>query len=821
MSEPMKNEGKDYSQETNDLLSHMQEAVQDDVDKVKQGKQLYNDIQNAKKAQQAYEAAQSANAANAVGSVGASNTAIANGGAAIGGSTGAVSTGAGITAGGTGAAGGAAAGAAGTTSGVAAGGTSAIAGTSGAVGGTVVTGTTATGGILASIANLPVTVIVLIILVIALVFSLIADRAMTSRSVSNASLTTSAFETYETTDPETGETVTRIRLAQSATDKQNTLINTAVENVKNKLESSYDDVVKNAVSNDTIINALNQRMTGISDGNEFFYGGDASNVSKANTNDKDGNPRSFSCDFKASDVSYNASTQSGTVDSDYCHIEYSVGPTLDDNVQLMVAYAQAVNGMLEQYSSEVREKGAGAYSDESQSESTSSPDDEQAVLDYIKSKGTLDENSDIADLTQQYYAEKGDEYTSIGSDKFAKSLLNDIDADSPFFAPADPSKWTINAVAVQTKYAAKYTVSHLETTTTQETYVDTDPQSLTHGALRTRDVTTSKWVDDDTIQTGVWDSAEARDKALKNTSDTRYTINKKYEYLYETMEAGVPIYYDLSSYKNTEIENVRDYIAARYSNSDDDSMSDAVVRDNAASMTVQSMQLYWSTYVTTYIDFTGIQERMRPYFGDSITTDQLFSGADRASVQALSYGYSGIGSTAFSYESAAGSYGYSGSSITFSGGSGYLSASESTAMWNQIHAEMLAMGCHHHTDPSDHWCTTFVHWAILKAYGPSVHSMGNGKEVAAYMASQYSNIFNSQVSDTPAPGAIGSIPKTSSAEGSGYGHVFYVNAVDLEHDKMWISEETSAHVSQGIALNREESISKYKSMGTTYAVPLQ
>lgn len=777
----MKNEGFDYSDTADDVADKAQEAVNADIDLAKRGRSIYNNYKSAHKAADAAKAAGSALSGGDAGAAGAGAGAIGAGGAGAGAGAGA-----------------------GTVGGTAAGTAAGTAGTS--------------AGVSAAVVNWPITLIVIVVLVIVLVISAFADQTLVSRPVSNASITNTGFETYETQDPETGKTVTRIRVSSETTDKQVSLIQKAVENVENTLKPSYDEVVQHAAGDEQILNRLNQRITGLSDSNAFYYEGDGSNAPKANTYDKDGNQRKFSCDLKPSDVTYNSESQSGTMDTDYCHISYHIGPDLNDEVQMMVAYAQSVTGLLGQYPSAVREHGADAIANDYDLDETDTVDSEKLGA-YLSDQNITNED-ELAAAEQAYYADNGNEYTSIASSKFAESLIDGI-GENPFFAPADPSKWTINAVAVQTKYAAKYTVSHLETTTTQETYVDTDPQSLTHGALRTRDVTTSKWVDDDTIQTGVWDSAEARDKALKNTSDTRYTINKKYEYLYETMEAGVPIYYDLSSYKNTEIENVRDYIAARYSNSDDDSMSDAVVRDNAASMTVQSMQLYWSTYVTTYIDFTGIQERMRPYFGDSITTDQLFSGADRAFVQALSYGYSGIGSTAFSYESAAGSYGYSGSSITFSGGSGYLSASESTAMWNQIHAEMLAMGCHHHTDPSDHWCTTFVHWAILKAYGPSVHSMGHGKEVAAYMASQYSNIFNSQVSDTPAPGAIGSIPKTSSAEGSVYGHVFYVNAVDLEHDKMWISEETSAHVSQGIALNREESISKYKSMGTTYAVPLQ
>lgn len=762
MAEPMENNSNDYGQDAGNSLSNALDTMQQGADLAKQGHDFYNNMKSAQKAADAAKAAQSANTAGASAAGG-----IATGGGAAAGGTvtgGAIGAGAGATGGST-------------------------VGT----GGVVATGTAAT------TASGPVLLIIILAVFALLVVAALVSKATTSSAVSNATISNIGYETYETTDPETGETVTRLRPSSEMTENQNNLVSKAVENVKKTIQDSYDDAASHAAADESMMNLLNKRITGLSGDNAFYYAGDADNAPKANTYDKDGNQRSFSCDFTPGDASYNADTQSGTIDSDYCHLTYSVGPSLDDEVQMMVAYAQSVTGLLGQYPSAVRQHGADAIGTDYDADETDVFNDDE-WMQYVQNSGIdASDGSNIAELEQTYYANHGNEYSSIASDKFAKSLIESV-GKNPFFTPADPSKWQINSTEVQKKYAAKYTVSHRVEETHTESYFDADPLSTSHGNLKHKTVTTSKWVEDDTLNTGVWESAEARSDALKNTDDTRYNIKQSYEYLYEIVDASVPIYYDISSYKEGELNNVQDYMLHRYLNeSSADSKSSAEEVINT--MAMDSMNTYWASYVGTYIDFAAITERLAPYFGE-ISADTVYAGADRDAITALAYGYDGT---------------YSGPSISIvaesHGGSGSANYTI-TGDWATVASYCKQNGLYF----MDHQCTDFVRYSAHQMYGIVTH--GNGNEVVHYLVTEHPDMF--VLSSTPAPGAIISIKRTSddrSSPGYKYGHTAIVLSVDLDNDRM-----TTAEGNYGRAhaiVTRTVPISTYYPGLVTYAVPIQ
>lgn len=775
MAEPMKNEGYDYSDAADTAKNTGEDALRGDIDLAKRGRQWYNNAQAQQKAAEASRAAQSAGSTSA-GS-GAAGTGAANAGAAGSSAGTAGATGAG--AGGAGAAGGAAVG--------------------GAEGGTGAAGTTVAGatgtGIAAAVGG-PITLIIIVILIVVILIATFLSASTTSTPVSNASLTDTTFETYETTDPDTGETVTRLRVSTDTTENQKSLIQAAVDKITEKIKPSYDEAAANAVSNDTIIGLLNNRLTGLSGEDAFYSYGDASDVSKANTYDKDGNQRQFACDLTASDVTYDANSQTGTMDSDYCHITYSIGPGVEDEAQLMIAYAQSVTGLLGQYSSAVRENGAAVIGNDVESTPGYDSDALNAYLEEHSGDGT-----DISTLEQLYYANYGDEYTSIASDKFAQSLIDDA-GTNPFFAAADPAKWVINSTEIQTKYAAKYTVSRLAEGTETIMTKDKNIGSPTYGLyVIPTTVPTSKWVEDETVQTGVWDSADARSSALKDSSDTRYNIKQSYEYLYEIMDASVPIYYDISPYKEDELDNVRAYIIANDWNSESSDATEEEVTEYVNAATNESMTNYWASYVSTYIDFTGIADRLKPYFGE-ISSETMYTGANRDVISALSYGYDGT---------------YSGPSISIIAGSNGGSGSTDYAVtgdWATIQSYCAQHGLYF----MNHQCTDFVRYSVHQMYG--IVSHGNGNEVAGYLVSDHPDMF--VLSSTPAPGAVISIVHTSddkSSPGYIYGHTAIVLSVDLDNDSMTIAEGNygTAHA----IVTRTVSISGYYPGLVTYAVPIQ
>lgn len=760
MAQPMNNDGFDYSDTADDVADKAQEAVNTDIDLAKRGRSIYNNYKSAHKAADAAKAAGSALSGGDAGAAGAGAGAIGAGGAGAGAGAGA-----------------------GTVGGTAAGTAAGTAGTS--------------AGVSAAVANWPITLIVIVVIVIVLIISAFADQTLVSRPVSNASITNTGFETYETQDPETGKTVTRIRVSSETTDKQVSLIQKAVENVENTLKPSYDEVVQHAAGDEQILNRLNQRITGLSDSNAFYYEGDGSNAPKANTYDKDGNQRKFSCDLKPSDVSYNSESQSGTMDTDYCHISYHIGPDLNDEAQMMVAYAQSVTGLLGQYPSTVREHGANAIANDYDLDETDTVDSKKLGA-YLSDQNVTNED-ELAAAEQAYYADNGNEYTSIASSKFAESLIDEI-GENPFFAPADPAKWTINSTETKKKYAAKYTVSHRTEETHTESYVDEDPLSLSHGATKYRTVTKTKWVEDDTVYTDVWDSAEDRSNALKDTSDTRYKIKQSYEYLYEVLDASIPIYYDISSYKEDELSNVQDYMLQYYRN-EDSAVSESDAQEAINTVTTNSMNTYWTSYVGTYIDFAAIAGRLAPYFGE-ISPATIYAGADRGVIAALSYGYDGT---------------YSGPSIGIiaesHGGSGSADYAI-TGEWAAVSSYCRQHGLYF----MDHQCTDFVRYSAHQMYGIVTH--GNGNEVVHYLVAEHPDMF--VLSSTPAPGAIISIKRTSddtSSPGYKYGHTAIVLSVDLDNDLMTIAEGN--YGSQHAIVSRTVSISGYYPGLVVYAVPIQ
>ena len=156
------------------------------------------------------------------------------------------------------------------------------------------------------------------------------------------------------------------------------------------------------------------------------------------------------------------------------------------------------------------------------------------------------------------------------------------------------------------------------------------------------------------------------------------------------------------------------------------------------------------------------------------------------------------------------------------------SSEECQAMWDMIfedhdnNVDVMSAGLweRYPITPSDvgsgPQCTDFASWRAWKEYGHGTAG-GNGDQVASILVSKYPDEF--ELSDTPAPGAIG-----SGRTADGGIHVFWVEDYDEERQSLTVSDGNYATRNaegileyHGICLNRTVTLD---ALHTTYSVSL-
>ena len=142
------------------------------------------------------------------------------------------------------------------------------------------------------------------------------------------------------------------------------------------------------------------------------------------------------------------------------------------------------------------------------------------------------------------------------------------------------------------------------------------------------------------------------------------------------------------------------------------------------------------------------------------------------------------------------------------------------AQWAELNAYAKANGIYFTagSPARDNWCTNFTHYIAYQLYGVITH--GNGGVVVKNLCNDASTKNKFVYSTTPAPGAIFSITRTTSAIGKECGHTGIVTSVNLEEGWMTISDAN--YNSKGdIEYNRRVNLSEYYPGKIEYAVPVQ
>lgn len=401
---------------------------------------------------------------------------------------------------------------------------------------------------------------------------------------------------------------------------------------------------------------------------------------------------SYACKAKKKDLVDNGDG-SYALSNDYCEIGVNFTPNLNQITSNVVAYTSAVNGTID-YLSENKE--------------LFEPED---YMFEVSEKGELS----LSDYGRDVYNANSNEFNNSGSDKFAKVIK---DNSSSFFVAEEESKrWDLNNfyLGTKTKYEDYcYVVYANETTNNTTTF------------------------------------------AVNCAEASKYSKLTNYKFHKEQIEVKVPcwygditipIYYDLSSYKEEEIINAVDYVNINSNLNEFDSSS-----------FVNSML---NDYYNNYYELlkNGEDDNHSTYFQKLIDDGVIIY----VPISGLSSGF------------IEGEPGYEGEvNVAISG--------TTIAIWNKI-GQLRNKGILS-TNATRYNCTEFANYWFYLLYGEGHILSGDGHSIVTNLLNSNYGKEHFYLGSSPAPGGLYSIGSSTSK----YGHVGCVDAVDYENKIITISE---------------------------------
>ncbi|MDO5440327.1 MAG: CHAP domain-containing protein [Erysipelotrichaceae bacterium] len=401
----------------------------------------------------------------------------------------------------------------------------------------------------------------------------------------------------------------------------------------------------------------------------------------------------FVCEGKISDFKDN-NDGSYALSNDFCEINVNFTPNLSQITSNVTAYTTAVNGTIDYLAPK---------------KDMFEPEDYMFEVDE---HGELS----LSDYGWKVYKQNANEFNDSGSDEFAQVIKEN--ARSFFVFDEESERWDLNDFYLGTK-------TKLE-----------DRCSITYTNPTTKQTTTS---------------------SVSCSSASSYQNRANYTFHKEQVEVEVPcwygkitipIYYDLSSYKDDEITQTIDYVANNSNLNDFDSSSfvNSLLND------------YYNNYYELLRN--GEDDNRNAYFqkliDDGVIIYVPISGLSSRFIQ--------------------GEPGYDGEIFVYGMNGTFVQ------IWNTI-GQLRREGTLS-TYATRYNCTEFANYWFYCVYGEGFVLSGDGH-------SMVSNLLNSDygkehfyLGSSPAPGGIYSIGSSSSK----YGHVGCVDAVDYENKTITISE---------------------------------
>lgn len=490
-----------------------------------------------------------------------------------------------------------------------------------------------------------------------------------------------------------------------------------VNEVKSRISSDYNDAINAGVKNNSeLINYLNSKVTGLSGADTAISGAE-----HADTNDIEGNARKFSCDLSSADYHFNASNTTAYLESDYCRINFDFTPSLEEQTEIIYAYTQAVNGALSAYSASARESGTGT---DDISGEISRAGETAEEFDYSK----LGDEQYIADFT----AENGNEYNTATSKAFIESIGQYADAHTLFFMNHDPSTWLLKETPrVETK-------TRIKPACRLSALPGYFGSNASKSGVAPRDY-------------------EAYD--CNGTPPDGYTVvddpdrSIEIKYLYVTVSYTIPVFFDMSSYKLTEINNV---LTALH---DEEGMD--------PDLASESLYSQISTYYKNYITMFGLEEVeakvLQAQAPGAATSADSNSDASIIS-QIAGLPYMGVAPETLNGADSwlgdvASTSGFNYAAYQYAAGMDDIYSKEAVHRYQaQIWAHVAALaneGKIRLSYPPDiSQCTNFAQAWVYDHWGIALPG-ANGNEMANKLISQFPDMFEN--GNAPAPGGIISI----------------------------------------------------------------
>ena len=427
----------------------------------------------------------------------------------------------------------------------------------------------------------------------------------------------------------------------------------------------------------------------------------------------------YDCKGKNSDFKDN-NDGSYALSNDFCEINVNFTPNLSQITSNVTAYTTAVNGTID-YLAENKEM--------------FEPEDYMFEVDE---EGELS----LSDYGWEAYNENSNEFNNSGSDEFAQVIKEN--SSSFFVFDEESERWDLNDFYLGTK-------TKLE-----------DSCSITYTNPTTKQSTTS---------------------SVSCSSASSYINRPNYTFKKEQIEVKVPcwygnitipIYYDLSSYKDDEITKTIDYVANNSNLNEFDSSSfvNSLLND------------YYNNYYELLRN--GEDDNRNVYFqkliDDGVIMYVPISGLSSRFIQ--------------------GEPGYEGE-IFVSGMNG-----TAIQIWNKI--GQLRRNGTLSTNATRYNCTEFANYWFYCVYGEGHVLTGDGHSMVTNLLNSDYGKEHFYLGSSPAPGGIYSIGSSSSK----YGHVGCVDAVDYENKTITISEGNygggaSGTINTGIRIRKQMTFDEF------------
>lgn len=470
-----------------------------------------------------------------------------------------------------------------------------------------------------------------------------------------------------------------------------------------------------------------------------------------------------------------------------CTVTIDSSPSFEDEVEIMVAYITAVNGAISDMGEAVYEEGK-LVSDIEAPVRTELNDYEQVT----------DENGDYDDeeTWANYIESNSTKYLGITSTEFKddfKAYVNHSTADYYYRGETRTENYSAKTIPIFYgifnesiwKYQFENNNSIIDFTTldSEDNYRFNIIPDGQKACANTSENETP------TVDTATGDVIQDNQNNSSCTPTYQYKVSNKY---IKTYKLTIPIFYDLSDYRERELNNIYD----------------AYINNNAETEEDDGEYLTEET-VYTYIDDKISTEYQQELFLHNLTQKEqtLRATIDEQLIASGIYAsLSGVDSSYFigvNYYTVTGADGWEGTYETTVDGAFNWAA----YAWGDCPDNVSDTGCllngslalHAYskklyeqglisTYSNSHQCTEIVHTWFYDHHGYDCAN-GNGKQMAENLVKEHSDSF--QFGNSPAPGGIISV--SGGTSDATYGHVFGIDAV-FEKDGELYMQITDGHV---------------------------